>query len=118
MAPNHSATTHNTIIPQNNIVSDMAVFHKKIVVPDVCLCLHSAVNRDQPGKNIIVTNYNNVVCFSPIPSVFRRRANNTQRPDVIVFTKNNIWVNNRRWMNVIGIQFYFDFFERDSFGVS
>ena len=93
----------------------MAVFHKKIVVPDVCLCLHSAVNRDQPGKNIIVTNYNNVVCFSPIPSVFRRRANNTQRPDVIVFTKNYTWINDSRWMNVIGIQFYFDFFGFDFF---
>jgi hypothetical protein len=107
--------TNRAIIPQNNIVRDVTVFHEQIVVPDVRLYFHSAVNRDQPGENIVVTNYNNVVCFAPIPSVFRRRADDTQRPDVIIFSKYYTWINNRRWMNEISVQFYFDFFERDAF---
>jgi hypothetical protein len=94
------------------------MFHKKIAIPDVRLYFHSAVNRDQPGENVVVTNNHNVICFAPIASVFRRRANNTQRPDVIVFTKNYTWINNGRWMNVIVEQFYLDFFERVGFGAS
>ena len=94
----------------------MAVFHKKIVVPDVRLCLHSAVNRYQSGKNVVVTNHNNVACFVPIAFMFRRRAYYAIRPNVIVSAQNNIWVNNGGWMNVICVQFYFDFFALAFFG--
>jgi len=115
MSANFNTGTNRAIIPQNNIVSNVTVFHEQIVVPDVRLYFHSAINRYQPGKNIIVTNYNNVICFAPIASVFRRRADDTQRPDVIVFSKNYTWIDNGRWMNEISVQYYFDFFERDGF---
>lgn len=96
-------------------MTNMAVFHKKIVVANFCLRFHSAINCDQSGEYIIVTNQNNVICFVPIAFVFCRCANDTIWPNVIVFANYDIWINNCRWMNEIGFQYYFDFFDLDGF---
>ena len=91
-------------------MSDMAVFHKKIVVSNLGFNFHSAINCDQPGEYIVITNQYNVICFGPIAFVFGRCANDTKRTNVIVFPNYDILVNNGRWMNEICFQYYFDFF--------
>ena len=96
-------------------MSDMAVLHEKIIVANFCVYFHAAINCDQSGEYIVVTNQNNVICFGPIAFVFGRCANDTIRSNVIVFANYDIWINNCRWMNEIGFQYYFDFFDLDGF---